>query len=76
MKPGSLVRIYSPGNTLHGTIGLVTGIDKANNHSWPYNHTTYYVLTSHGTHSSFYYENLIASTDGYFENDSYFYAAR
>jgi len=69
MKPGSLVRIYSPGNALHGSIGLVTGIDKANNpnsYSW---HTSYYVLTSHGTHSSFHCANLIESTDDYFRND-------
>jgi hypothetical protein len=69
MKPGSLVRIDSPGTFLHGSIGLVTGIEKASD---PYKQTTYYVLTSHGTHSRFYYENLIESTDGYFENDSYF----
>jgi len=72
LKPGSLVRIDSPGTFLHGSIGLVTGIEKASDHSWPYKQTTYYVLTSHGTHSRFYYGNLIESTDGYFENDSYF----
>jgi hypothetical protein len=79
MKPGSLVRIYSAGNALHGSIGLVTGIveeNNPNNYSWPHGHKTYYVLTSHGTHSKFYYENLIESTDGYFENDSYFYPPR
>jgi len=66
MKPGDMVRIYSPGTTLHGSIGLVTGIDKANNHSY---HKSYYVLTPHGTHSSFPCANLIESTDDYFRND-------
>ena len=75
MKPGSLVRIDSSGTPLHGSIGCVVELDDSNT-LWPNNCTYYKVLTFNGTTEPFRYHHLIESTDGYFENDSYFYPPR
>jgi len=71
MKIGSLVRIDSPQTPFHGSIGLVVETDYSKT-LWPNNCIYYKVLTPNGTMIPFRYQQLIESTDGYFENDSYF----
>ena len=71
MKVGDLVRIDLPRTPFHGQVGLIVSIDKSFSR-WPNNQIYYNVLTSDGRTVPFRYEQLIFSTDGYFDNDSYF----
>lgn len=71
LKIGSLVRIDMPNTLIHGSIGIIVGIDE-NKNQFPPNTAYYKVLTSDGTTVPFCYQHLIDSTDGYFENDAYF----
>jgi hypothetical protein len=71
MKPGDLVRIDLPGTLIHGSIGIIIGIDESKNR-FPHNCIYYNVLTTDGKTAPFRYGQLINSTDGYFENDAYF----
>ena len=65
------MRIDSPQTPFHGSIGLVVETDETKT-LWPNNCIYYKVLTHNGTTVPFRYQQLIESTDGYFENDSYF----